>query len=194
MAQPTPDMQRQPDPQPDQRTITLHNGQVITFSSDVSTSLETIPIIDAARIWSDDLQDRKAVAEEVREASRNIGFFYLKNHVDNLSPSTLQIKDTLKCLSCSADCMSNLQGIDSKYAEATFAQAKRFFALPEEKKMEVYTGLVPGDYAGYHPMECYNRNGSKHRGEERPISLAIPIPIPRSYSSLFPIPASSNFQ
>lgn len=90
--------------------------------------------------------------------------------------------------------MSDPQGIDSKYAEDTFAQARRFSALPDEKKMEVYTGLVPGDYAGYHPMECYNRNGSKHRGEERHTSQTIPTPIPHSFSSLFPIPASSTFQ
>lgn len=86
MAQVTPDTQPQPEPQPQQRTITLHNGQVITFSSDESTNLETIPIIDAARIWSEDLQDRKAVAEEVREASRGTGFFYLTNHVNKSEP------------------------------------------------------------------------------------------------------------
>jgi hypothetical protein len=43
-------------------------------------------------------------------------------------------------------------------------QAKKFFALPEEKKMEVFTGLVPNEYVGFHPMECYNRNGWKHQG------------------------------
>ena len=47
-------------------------------------------------------------------------------------------------------------------------QAKRFFALPEEKKMEVFTGLVPNEYVGYHPMECYNRNGRKRQGKRRP--------------------------
>lgn len=98
MAQATSGMQRQPEPQPDQRTITLHNGQIITFHSDMSANLETIPIIDATRIWSDDLQDREAVAEELREASRNIGFFYLTNHVANLSPSLFQIKNIPECL------------------------------------------------------------------------------------------------
>lgn len=44
-------------------------------------------------------------------------------------------------------------------------QAKRFFELPEEKKMEVFTGLVPNEYVGYHPMECYNRNGWKRQGQ-----------------------------
>lgn len=56
------------------------------------------------------------------------------------------------------------KGIDEKYAEEALAQARRFFALPEEKKMEVHTDLVPKEYVGYHPMEAYNRNGWKHKG------------------------------
>ncbi|XXH04180.1 hypothetical protein Hte_010593 [Hypoxylon texense] len=116
------------------RTVTLNTGSVYTFNSNESTTLEKIPIIDASRIWSEKLEDRQAVAEEIREASRNIGFFYLINH-----------------------------GIDEKYADEVMDQAKRFFALPEQKKMEVFTGLVPNEYVGYHPMECYNRNGWKYQ-------------------------------
>ncbi|KAK1637395.1 hypothetical protein BDP81DRAFT_348441 [Colletotrichum phormii] len=116
------------------RTVTLHNGQVFSFNSNTSTSLEKIPVIDASGIWSDELEDRTAVAEKIREASRDIGFFYLVNH-----------------------------GIDSKFADLTMTEARRFFALPEEKKMEVFTGLVPNEYVGFHPMGCYNRNGWKHQ-------------------------------
>lgn len=65
----------------DLRTVTLQNGNVFSFASNISTEAEQIPIIDASRIWSDSLDDRKAVAEEIRNASRNIGFFYLINHV-----------------------------------------------------------------------------------------------------------------
>ncbi|KAL4945262.1 hypothetical protein BDV06DRAFT_45304 [Aspergillus oleicola] len=116
------------------KTVKLMNGDTFTFTSNISTTLERIPVIDAARIWSESLEDRKAVAEEVRAASREIGFFYLVNH-----------------------------GIEASYAENTFDKAKQFFALPEEKKMEVFTGLVPNEYVGFHPMECYNRNGWKHQ-------------------------------
>ncbi|KAJ0333443.1 hypothetical protein COL5a_001150 [Colletotrichum fioriniae] len=45
----------------------------------------------------------------------------------------------------------------------TITEAKRYFALPDEKKMQVFTGLVPNEYVGFHPMECYNRNGWKHQ-------------------------------
>jgi isopenicillin N synthase-like dioxygenase len=117
------------------RTITLHNGQVVSFDSNTASTLERIPIIDVSRIYSEDIADRKAVAEEIRNASKNIGFFYMVNH-----------------------------GIDPRCSEGAFEQAKRFFALPEEKKMEVFTGLVPNEYVGFHPMKHYNRNGWKYRG------------------------------
>ncbi|KAH7028091.1 uncharacterized protein B0I36DRAFT_328598 [Microdochium trichocladiopsis] len=116
------------------RTATMMNGKTFTFQSNVSTTLAKIPIIDAARIWSQDLAERKALAEEIREAAHEIGFFYLVNH-----------------------------GIDMKYADEAMTQAKRFFAMPQEKKMEVFTGLVPNEYVGFHPMECYNRNGWKRQ-------------------------------
>ncbi|KAF6845507.1 2OG-Fe(II)oxygenase superfamily protein [Colletotrichum musicola] len=118
----------------ERKTVTLQNGTVFSFDSNAPTTLEKIPIVDAPGIWSDKLEDRLAVAEQIREASRNIGFFYLINH-----------------------------GIDQSLAEQTMNEAKRFFALPEERKMEVFTGLVPNEYVGYHPMECYNRNGWKHQ-------------------------------
>lgn len=63
------------------RTVTLHNGQILSFKSNISTNLEKIPVIDATNIWSQHSDDRQAVAEEIREASRTIGFFYLVNHV-----------------------------------------------------------------------------------------------------------------
>ncbi|KXH50091.1 2OG-Fe(II)oxygenase superfamily protein [Colletotrichum salicis] len=135
------------------RTITLHNGQVFSFNSNTSTSLEKIPIIDASGIWSDELENRTTVAEKIREASRDIGFFYLVNHVSSV---ILQMSESLIML-------TRGKGIDSKFADITMTEARRFFALPEEKKMEVFTGLVPNEYVGYHPMESYNRNGWKHQ-------------------------------
>lgn len=60
---------------------------------------------------------------------------------------------------------NNEKAIDENYAEVCFAQAKRFFALPKEKKMEVWTGQLSTEYAGYHPMAAYNRNGWKYHGE-----------------------------
>jgi isopenicillin N synthase-like dioxygenase len=51
-----------------------------------------------------------------------------------------------------------------KLAQDVMEQAKSFFALPMEKKMEVCTELIPDEYCGYHPMSHYNPNGWKKRG------------------------------
>lgn len=63
------------------KTVRLHNGQEFSFVSNTAADLDEIPIIDVSRIYSENLEDRKAVAREVREASHNIGFFYVVNHV-----------------------------------------------------------------------------------------------------------------
>lgn len=41
---------------------------------------EEIPIIDLSPLYSEHLEDRKALAKEVRAAAVNTGFFYIKNH------------------------------------------------------------------------------------------------------------------
>jgi hypothetical protein len=63
------------------RVINLSNGKSFTVSSNQSTTAESIPVIDVQRMYSDDIEERKALAEEVREASREIGFFTMINHV-----------------------------------------------------------------------------------------------------------------
>lgn len=50
-------------------------------------------------------------------------------------------------------------------AKAVFEQAKEFFNQEREKKMEVYTGLIPNEYIGYHPMHEYNANEKKYQGK-----------------------------
>jgi hypothetical protein len=114
--------------------LTLGNGQKIYFHSDESIEADEIPVIDISGIYSDNIEERRAVAEQIREACHRIGFFYIINH-----------------------------GIHQKYAESTFQQAKRFFALSEEQKMEVCTDLVPEEFFGYFPMSTYNRNHKKKK-------------------------------
>ncbi|KAK7715478.1 hypothetical protein SLS57_006865 [Botryosphaeria dothidea] len=116
------------------RTLRLQNGQVYQFESNESIEADEIPIIDISGIYSEKLEECQAVAEKVREAAHRIGFFYIVGH-----------------------------GIDPGYAETAFEQAKRFFALEEEKKMEVYTGLVPNEFVGFHPMKHYNRNSLEQK-------------------------------
>ena len=80
------------------KTVTLQNGKIFSFQSNNSIDLDLIPVIDASRIWSASFEDRQAVAEEIREASRMIGFFYLINHVSSCSNIKVNSNadDTLK--------------------------------------------------------------------------------------------------
>lgn len=41
---------------------------------------EEIPIIDLSPLSSEELEDRQALAKEIRAAAVNTGFFYIKNH------------------------------------------------------------------------------------------------------------------
>ncbi|EXJ69809.1 uncharacterized protein A1O5_06880 [Cladophialophora psammophila CBS 110553] len=123
--------------------IKLQNGQTLHVESNEAIDANEIPIIDVAGIYSDKLADRQDIADKIREAAHRIGFFYVVNH-----------------------------GFDSKLADGVFEQARRFFALPLEKKMEVDTNLVPKEYVGYHALASYNRNGRKHHDLSEAFNLA----------------------
>jgi hypothetical protein len=41
---------------------------------------DEIPIVDLSPLYSENLEDRKALAKEIRAAAINTGFFYIKNH------------------------------------------------------------------------------------------------------------------
>ncbi|KAJ0421311.1 hypothetical protein BJY00DRAFT_110761 [Aspergillus carlsbadensis] len=115
-------------------SMLLTNGKRFTYSSNEATATEQIPCIDVSRMRSDSLADRKALAEEIRAAAHNIGFFCITNH-----------------------------GVPLGQAVDVIEQAKNFFAQPLATKMEVSTDLIPSEYCGYHAMERYNPNGRKKR-------------------------------
>lgn len=62
-------------------TLTLTNGKTFTFESNASSANEQIPTIDVSRMHSKNLADRQALAEEIRAAARDVGFFSIVNHV-----------------------------------------------------------------------------------------------------------------
>ena len=62
-------------------TITLQNGQTFNVKSDTGKSLESLPVIDVSGMYSENVEERKEVAEQIRAASHEIGFFYAINHV-----------------------------------------------------------------------------------------------------------------
>lgn len=68
------------------------------------------------------------------------------------------------------------QGVDLSLAKDVFEEAQRFFARPMKEKMQVCTDLMPEEFCGYHPMERYNWEGTKHKGEFQ-IALLIVISL-----------------
>jgi hypothetical protein len=62
-------------------TLTLTNGNTFTFESNASSASEQIPTIDISRMHSEQLADRQALAEEIRRAAHDVGFFSIVNHV-----------------------------------------------------------------------------------------------------------------
>lgn len=94
----------------------------------------SIPVIDVSRIFSTDVSDRQAVANQLREACINVGFFYVQNH-----------------------------GIPQEMVDGVFDWGKRFFDLPFEEKMEVYIDNVP-HYRGYTPLYGAGTAGPDGKG------------------------------
>lgn len=100
----------------------------------------------------------------LRNAKRSLKkFAKLHTRLDSSMPSTMYA-----IISKDSETSSDTgQGVDPKYAANSFEAAKRFFELPTEKKMEVFTGLVPNEFVGYHPMEHYARNKRAKKGRKQ---------------------------
>lgn len=83
-----------------------------------------LPLIDIGGLRSDDLDAQQAVAEQLRQACRQRGFFYIRNH-----------------------------GIDLALIEETFAASQRFFDQPMADKLAVDKTLSPCN-RGYEPLRA----------------------------------------
>ena len=86
-------------------------------------AFNSIPVIDFKDAYNTSKIKRKSVAEQVREASVEVGFFYIKNH-----------------------------GISQVLVDRAFAASKQFFTLPLREKMELHVSKFEV-HAGYIPIE-----------------------------------------
>jgi hypothetical protein len=112
-------------------------GTVVCKSEDaIEGDFNSIPLIDVAGIFSSNLEDRKAVAAQLRDACINVGFFYVKNH-----------------------------GITKEMVDGVFEWGKKFFDLDFEEKMEVYIDNVP-NYRGYTPLHGAGIAGPDGKGSQ----------------------------
>jgi len=84
---------------------------------------DTIPVIDLKPLYEGGEEGRRAVASQIGEACRGIGFFYIAGH-----------------------------GVPAKLRENVFAMAKTFFESPEALKMRSVYSAKTGN-RGYVPMK-----------------------------------------
>jgi hypothetical protein len=95
--------------------VYFHCGSGATYRkvSEIPTGFQSIPTIDISNI-DGSLDERRAIAEQVRQACMNVGFFYVKNH-----------------------------GIAEHVLDEAFGLLKRFFDLPKETKMTAHVQKNP---------------------------------------------------
>ncbi|KAK5112419.1 hypothetical protein LTR85_011528 [Meristemomyces frigidus] len=106
-----------PDPEPEYVTFHAAKGKLsrpVLKGDAKRQTFEEIPQVDFTKMWSDSIQDRKAVALEVDKAFREVGFLYAANH-----------------------------GISEELQARTFKVAKEFFELPTEEKMKIHLNKSP---------------------------------------------------
>ncbi|KAI0671113.1 2OG-Fe-II oxygenase [Trametes maxima] len=111
---------------------------LLVANSRTESAFEEIPIINLENVRSIDPAIRRALADEIRDACINVGFFYVKNH-----------------------------GIPENMITSTVAAAKRFFALPAGVKqtLDIHKSA---NFKGYTALLGENTNaenrGDLHEG------------------------------
>jgi len=87
--------------------------EILTGARAVKTFNE-IPQVDVGRIFSENFEDRAAVAAEISEICKNVGFMYIKNH-----------------------------GVSQDLVDDVFELSKKYYARPLEDKMKQYVYESP---------------------------------------------------
>jgi isopenicillin N synthase-like dioxygenase len=116
-----------------------------------------LPVVDVSGLYASEPETRLAVAREIGDAARNVGFFYITGH---------RIGRELR-----ADLLE---------------AAKRFFALPEGEKMAFYIGQSR-NHTGYVPPGEEGFYGQKpDRKEAFDVNIDIPADDPGVVSGKVP--------
>ncbi|WP_110650874.1 isopenicillin N synthase family dioxygenase [Salinicola peritrichatus] len=115
---------------------------------------QSLPVIDIGGLFSPNEDERQAVAVQLGDAARNVGFFHIVGH-----------------------------GIDEDLRQALLDQARRFFAQPMETKMRHYIGLSAGNgttrHRGYVPEgEEMPEKGKRDLKEAFDLAFELPADDP----------------
>ncbi|WP_084004534.1 isopenicillin N synthase family dioxygenase [Terasakiispira papahanaumokuakeensis] len=141
-------------------TTTISTSETIDTSDTLNTesaqapsrpdrSFTALPIIDISGLQSEQLSDRQAVAQQLAEAARHVGFFYVSGH-----------------------------GIDPALIAGLREAARQFFSLPFEHKMQHYIGQSQS-HKGFVPEgeEVYSQGKPDHK-EAFDIGFETPLDHP----------------
>jgi len=109
----------------------------------------SIPTIDISGLYSENVSNRKAVAQKLGDAARHVGFLYISGH-----------------------------RVDSALIAGVRKAAKDFFALPIDRKMDYYIG-ASATHKGYVPEgeEIYGTGRPDHK-EAFDIGYEVPADNP----------------
>jgi len=111
----------------------------------MTADFDSIPVIDISGLGAPDLAARRAVAEQMGAAAREVGFLYVSGH-----------------------------GLDERLFEHVLAAAKAFFARPMDAKMASYIGRSE-NHSGYVPEgEEVFPGGTIDRKEAYDLNLDLP--------------------
>lgn len=108
-------------------------------------AFDRIPVIDVAPLFTGDDAARRQVAQAVRAASVQVGFFYARGH--NVAEDLMR---------------------------ATYLAAKYFFALPEEKKRAIVVHENSA-HRGYMPFAQTKQPGVKRADLKESFNFAFPF-------------------
>ena len=107
---------------------------------------DTIPVIDMKPLFEGGETGRKQVAEQIGEACRGIGFFYVAGH-----------------------------GVPASLREKVFAKAKEFFDSPEELKRKSLYSAASGN-RGFIPMKGESLDPTKAPDLKEAFNIGLELP------------------
>lgn len=143
------------------KTLLTGNGPRSFATGDLNprdVPFSEIPLIDVGPAFGSGA-GLEAVAEQVRDACIRVGFFYIRNH-----------------------------GVDDAIISETFAEARRFFALPLDDKMSIHVKNSP-NFRGYTPLLGENTDptarGDLHEAFDLGLDVAAGDPLMSSGTTLY---------